>query len=194
MLIETLSQVFTPIRVTDTTDASYPSRPMTQTKPSGVGNAAAQTTSAVVDLRQGGQFTQNSMCCIPYGQGASTNTFSLIVLSWRLVQWSGPTGLNVPSATNVWMPCPLAELTATITSFAGLGSTAVPSTELFASTLAIVGTTANAGVNINVVSPGASASVPVAHFTLDVEGNHMIEIIFKTGGVATACNALVSFF
>jgi hypothetical protein len=199
MLIETLSEEFRPVRVTDTTDAAYPARPLVMTRPSGEGTSASQGASAaVVDMSMGSRFTQNSLIIVPIGQGSGT--FNMLILGWRKSQYSGPSGLAQmgtgaqPVPTGVWVPYSLGEFAVTIGNFqGGLGSTSVPAADYFASTISVVGTTANPGVNANVVSPGASANFPVGFLTLDLQGSSLIEFLFKIG-TASSANALVSFY
>jgi hypothetical protein len=125
---------------------------------------------------------QNGLILKPFGVGSDTNTFSLRVIGWTRI-------LETDETNALWDPTDLCELLCTLSSTPiGIAGKIVTETNLFADTIAITGTTANAGVSIDVVSP---ANDRAGHVVLDIKGFSKIEIIFKTGGVATSCNALV---
>lgn len=133
--------------------------------------------------RHVGQHAQNFIILCPYALGSDNNTFSLRVIGWRAI------GENV-EGTMLWIPVPLVELACTISGTQiGVAGKTILNTEMFADTLTIAGTTANAGVSVDVVSP---ANDTIAHATVDLSGFEKCEICFSTGGSATSCNALVS--
>lgn len=189
MFVETISQGFQRIRRTNATDNGFPSRLFQVAEPSGIGDSAAQATaSAVFDLAGRcptlGNVVQNGFVLKFYGAGANNATFSVRVIGWRQVMEGGD--LN----TAGWDPTDLCELACTLSSTpVGLAGRIITATDLFADTIAITGTTANAGVSIDVISP---ANDRAAHVMLDVKGFQKVEIIFTTGGSATSCNGLIA--
>lgn len=191
MLIETLAQRFRKARVTNATDSSLPTRVSTLTRPSGAGNAAAQTTSSIHDLRGDpfGSVSQNSALIVPYATASDNNTFAMRILGWRAVGNPAP---STPQPDQpLWVPVVLAEVTCTCTGAQpGVAGGIIGTAELFADTIALVGTTGNANVSIEIVSPADDASI--AHIVVDMKGFSMLELVFGTGGVATSCNALLA--
>lgn len=187
MLIETLGLDFTKIRATNTTDASFPSRLIRATEPSGIGDSVAQATaSAVFDCRGGfGNVVQNAVKIEPFGAGSNNNTFSLRVIGWkRVVDRASPGDVNLW----VWRPTVLVELACTISSTdIGLVGKCVAATDLFADTITL--TTGNDDVSVDIVSPTGDLG---AHAIVDLKGSQLYEITFGTGSSATSCNALVS--
>ena len=184
MLIETLAQDFRKARITNTTDSSYPTRAPQLAKPKGTGNAVGQTTSAVFESRGTGEYVQNSILIVPYGNGSNDNTGFMRLISWRPVQ----DPLQVQGqADKVWIPVPLFDVEYTLGAQTGVTGGTI-STEFFADTISITGTTANQGVSIDVVSP---ANDTIAYLVVDIRGTTLLEIIFNTNSSSsTDCNAI----
>lgn len=155
----------------------------------GSGDAGTATGASVIQMTDpitGGQ-TQNGAHFLFYGVGTNNQTFSARVIGWSPLVSSGL--VSVTPDTQIWIPVPLIEVQVTLSSTPiGLAGKAIVATELFADTITITGTTANAGVNVNVVSP---ANDTIAHLFLDLEGFMAYEVSFTTGASATSCNALV---
>lgn len=176
------------MRATSATDNGFPSRLPTLTKPSGLGDAAAQTTSSVLDfgcLSGGGQ-VQNAAMLMFFGAGANNTTFSARLVAWTLIL-GDPAG--TASNRPVWMPLDLFEVQVTLSSTPiGVATGIITATDLFADTITLTGTTANANVGIEIVSP---ANDRPAHLIVDFKGSMLIEPIFTTGGSATNCNGLL---
>jgi hypothetical protein len=192
-LLRTLSLDFRPVRATNTTDNGFPSRAMTASEPTGIGDSTSQNiastgAAAVFDLGGGVVTDHNRAVFKLFGAGADNSTFSMRVIGWRRVY--GRTG-NDPNKL-LWDPTVLVEVLATLSSTpTGVAGRAVLNTDLFADTVALTGTTANDDVSIDIVSP---ANDTAAHFVIDLKGSAKLEATFSTGGSATSCNALVACY
>jgi hypothetical protein len=190
-MLSTLCTGLTRARVTNSTDASFPTRIPQIGEPSGIGDAVAQTTSGVFDLvsTDNGITTQlNRAMIVPFGTGSDTNTFLMRVLGWYRIK-TRTTGFN-PN-TDLWVPVPLAQITCTLSLQVGIAGMVNIETERFCDTLAIGTTTANQGVSIDVVS---GANDLTAHLIIDLKGAQKMELTFDRNSSATACNALVGFY
>lgn len=193
VLINTLSTPWRKVRNTNETSNGYVSKIPRATDPwvsAGVtGDADTATGASVINLLNSQNKSmpiQNGISLLFYGIGSNNNTFSARVLGWSNV---GTDRADVVTDDmQIWIPVVLVEVAVTLSSTpVGLAGKAVLNTELFADTITITGTTANAGVNVNVVSP---ANDTIARMFLDCEGQQYIEVQFTTGGSATSCNAL----
>ena len=183
MLTNTYAMNWRRVRRTNTTDNGFPSRIMRATAPSGKGDAAAQTTSAVFDLCQGEGSTHSAVVIKPYGAGADNATFSLRVIGWTKMIEDGGEDLSS------WDPTVLCELLCTLSAVPiGLAGKTIVATDKFADTIAL--TTGNDDVSIDIVSPTGDVA---AHAMLDLKGFQKIEVTFTTGASATNCNALIRF-
>ncbi len=183
MLFETLVSRWRRARRTNTTDAAYPARVATLTKPSGAGNAVAQTTSAVFNMCNDSILTQNSVLVKPYGAGANNATISMKVIAWSYLIEDGA------AASAVWDYITLCEVLATLSSsITGPSGGTVTTTDLFADTITLV--SGNDDVTISITSP---ADDTPAYFRVDFEGGHLLEFLFKIG-TATNANALFRSF
>lgn len=182
VLIQTQGGVYTRARVTNTTDSSFPSRLPTFTAPTGIGDAAAQTTSSVWPLGWGtGGGTQNAVQVIPFGAGSNNNTLSVRVYAWRRVAPHG-------GDTNrlVWFPLLICELACTLSAtVVGVAGGVVTSTDLFADTI-----TLTTGSTSDVVVASSAGDVPGAYARVDFQGAEYLEFTFSTGSSATNCNCL----
>lgn len=174
-------------RQANATDNGYPSKLPTATEPANsLGTNAAQATSAsVFDWANPSKSDvgQNGIMGMLYGVGANNVTFSARVIGWRWLMEGDPNSA-------IWVPTDLCELQATLSStLVGLAGKLLTATDCLADTITLTGTTANANVGVEIVSP---ANDRPAYFILDVKGFQKIEFIFTTGASATSCNTLWS--
>lgn len=182
MQLETQVQRFRKVRATNATDASFPARVPKATKPTGIGDSAAQATaSAVFEL--GESTGQNLAIIAPYGAGSDTNTFSMRVFGWsRVIEPGDP-------QQDIWVPVFLIEVACTLTSAQpGLANKTVNSSQLFCDAISL--TAGNAGVSAETLGQTDTAGQVV----IDMKGAELLEIVFSTGSSATSCNALVRFY
>lgn len=172
-------------RLTNTTDNGFPSKVPTKTMPAGVGDNAAQGTAASVHmLGTNHPNVYNSWAMKFYGVGSNNNTFLA-----RLVGWTYCKGVLVNNQDSFFDPTDLFEVTVTLTSsVTGPAGGVIDTTNLFADTIVLTANTANAGVNINIVSP---ANDRAGYLIVDFIGFDFLEPIFSTGASATSCNALM---
>ncbi len=188
-LLGTSAQPFRRARLTNATDNGFPTRVPTKTEPTGTGNNAAQATASGVHSLNGsvrGGIGQNSVIIVPYGVGSDTNTFVMRVLGWRILSDQSDAALLE------WIPVKLAEFTCTLTSGAtGATGGVLGATNLFVDTIALVGTSGNDDISIDIVSP---ADNTVGHVVVDLKGSQKLEIVFTTGGSSTSCNALIAMY
>lgn len=187
MMVETQFQPFRKCRATSQTSAAFVSKVPTATEPTGTGSTA--TNASVVDLvdpSAKGAVGQNAAMILFYGTGSNNNQFSCRVIGWSCL--TDDRGSSVTPSTNLWIPVVLAEVLVTLSSTpVGVAGRSIVATELFADTIAITGTTANAGVNIDVSSP---ANDTIARMNIDLAGFQKVEFSFQTGSSATDCNGL----
>lgn len=153
------------------------------------GDAGTATGASVVrwvEADTNGGLGQNGIECCFYGVGANNTTFSCRILGWSPLV-TDRLGVVSPD-TNLWIPVVLVEVACTLSSTPiGLAGKAIVATELFVDTMTITSNTANAGVDVDVVSP---ANDTIARLMLDVQGHMAVEFQFTTGGSATSCNGL----
>lgn len=183
VVIRTQSDVFRKARSVNQTSNGYVSKLPTITEPSG--DAGTATGSAVIDLANllGGQIP-NAMLIAPYAVGSNNNTFSLRVIGWRFIPGSGQV------QTGLWIPVLLCEIACTLSNVpVGVAGMVLVATELFADTLVL--TTGNSGVSAEILS---NAGDVIAHAVVDLKGFQKVELSFTTGGSATSCNAILSFY
>ncbi len=188
-LLGTSAQPFRRARLTNATDNGFPTRVPTKTEPTGTGNNAAQATASGVHSLNGsvrGGIGQNSVIICPYGVGSNDNTFSFRVIGWRVVDDQSDLSLRE------WIPVKLAEYSVILSSTpAGAAGGILGATNLFADTIAIVGTSGNDDISMEIVSP---ADNTIAHVVVDLKGAQKLEVTFTTGGSATSCNALIAMY
>lgn len=119
-----------------------------------------------------------------FGAGADNATFSARLYGWKQTQ-----GLN---ATSLWVPVPLLQVVATLSTTVGVASADVVATDRFADTLVLAsGFGATDPNGVLVTSPTGEL---VAHLMVSLHGFGAFQWAFTTGGSATNCNCLFSFW
>jgi len=154
------------------------------------GESGTDTGSSLIRMTDevvGGQ-SQNGVEFLLYGTGADDSTLACRVIAWAPLQ--NDRGSSITSATQIWIPVVLIEVDAVLSTCVGVAGKAIAETDRFADTITLVGTTANADINVNIVSP---ANNTPARVYLDLEGAMMLEFSFDMGN-ATGGNALYRFF
>lgn len=185
VMIQTLGAPFRKMRTTNTTDSAFTgnaARIPTITLPDGVGDAAAQTTSAVhrfgLDV---GSVTANGCLAVFYATGADNVTFNA-----RCYAWTPQPGSN--SVPVLWVPVLLCEVALIASTIVGVAGAPVVATERFADTVTL--TIGNANISIETLSPGTTtANSGIAHVLLDFKGPQLIEWVLDVG-TATDANGL----
>lgn len=181
MFIETLWTAFRKARSVNQTSNGYVAKNPTATEP--VDDAATATGQASIGMRNGGLTVQNGLIILPYAVATDNQTFSMRVIGWRQ--------LGSDPNTFIWIPVLLVEVLCTAdATLVGLTGRLIGTTEIFCDTIAIVGTSGNANVSCEIVSPADGVSV--AHLMVDTKGFDRIECSFTTGASATSCNALIA--
>lgn len=172
------------VRTADYSTNGYPTRTPTTTKPSGTG---------VIPFGDGGSECPGHVLLLPFGTGASTNTFSMKVLGWHGTFFS-----TINPEVNLWVPVVLATYQATLGTATGVANSDIDSSHFFATTITISGagvgvTSGMAATSLDwfVVSPGSNDIGVIVQPSF---GFKLLEVIFTTGGSATACNALYCKF
>lgn len=210
-VLRTLSSSFVKVRRTNSTDASFPTRiprlavsAGADNAPSGIGDAAAQTTLAVFDLVPPHQPAphlhprplfnapaDNVVILIPFGIGSDTNTMKMRVIGWRMAFDRGAEQSLYGAAVGdaLWIPVTLGEFLCTLSTPAGVAQSIIGSTNLFADTIAIQGTSGNDDIDVSITSP---ADNTIAHVVLDAKGFQKLEVTFDRNSSATSCNALIA--
>lgn len=180
MLIETLSAShWTKVRpAADYSTNGYPTRGLTITKPSGDG---------VLAFGEGGAIASPFLKIVPIGTGADNNTFGMKIIGWR------HTNNNVNQTVLVWVPTTIAIYAVTLGAATGIANSDFPANYFLADTITCTfGPTLIAAqlptvLDWAIFSP---ADDSVGWIKQPSFGFRMIEIIFTTGGSATAANAL----
>lgn len=171
---------FVKCRSVNQTSNGYVSKLPTGTEPSGDANTA--TGASVLDIGHKGSVASNGLIIVPYALGSNDNTFSMRVLQWRRI--------GRDPLTALWIPVKLLEVTGTLSSTpVGIAGKEILNTEMFCDTITLVGTSGNANVSCEIVSP---ADNTIAHIMLDLKGAQKVELTFTTGASATSCNALIA--
>ena len=145
----------------------------------------ATGASILVNAKQG-TTGQNGVLLLPYGLQASVDnkTMSMRVYAWH------PVGEDTQS-TLLWKPTKLIEVACTLTGTdIGVALMTLIATEGMADTITLTGTTANANVGCEIVSPADNTG---GHIVLDLKGAPLWEVTFTTGGSATSCNCLYAY-
>lgn len=158
----------------------------------GTGDANTATGASLIALVQPesrGQPMPNGVSIMFYGTGADDATFAARIIAWSKVVTDR--SASVTDNDRVWIPHDLCQVTGALSTFVGLAGKTILDTHRLADTIALVGTTANAGVNVNIVSP---ANNRPARMYLDLEGAEYLEIQVQDDGSATAMGALYKFY
>lgn len=174
--ISTISVDFAPSHTTLATDATYPSRVVTLTEPvEGAG---------VIKLGAGTVDTKNIMLFCLYGTGSDNS----VITGCRFIGWHRMQGTTPPyqTAGAVWVPVPLLEVAATLSSATGATNGVLTASHRFADTITVVAGYGNTNVDYTLNSP---ANNTIAHGTFDYKGFAYIEAIFDLGD-ATAAGVL----
>lgn len=134
--------------------------------PTIVATATAPSGSGVIDVYSAASgATRRYIKLIPFGTDAADETFVILVTGWSY------TG-------DLWVPSTLCEVTCTMGTKTGVAAKTVINTEYFADTLALVGTSGNSGVSVELLSP---ADNTIAHLVIDVKGNRYVQVSAKAG-------------
>lgn len=188
-MLQTFASPWRKWRLTNCTDTSFASKIPTITEPTGTGSTASDAT--VIDLMGGGLPSgpiQNGMSLCFFGAGSDTNTFSARLIGWNPLQTER--AAPVTPNTQLWIPTVLVEVSVALSLQVGIAARAVINTDRFADTITLTGTTANAGVNVNIVSP---ANDTIAYMYVDLAGFTKVELITDLTG-ATNANALFRMY
>lgn len=176
MLIETQSSDFFRVLSTDSTDSSFPSVIPTTTEPTGVG---------VIELGfSGGQskaYAPNGLVIVPYGTGADDAT----ITGMRVIGWSRLPG-DQATTQSLWIPFILLECAAILSTAVGVAGSVLTSTYRFCDTITLVGTSGNANISHELISPTGNV---IASVTCDTKGCQKVQVTFDLG-TATAANAI----
>ena len=199
IMIQTFGSPWRKARATLDTSDSFTSKIIVGADPylavtagGGTGDANTATGASLIALVQpggNGAPMPNGVSIMFYGTGADDATFAARIIAWSKVvtDRSGA----VTDIDRVWIPHDLVEVTGALSTFVGLAGKTILDTHRFADTLALSGTTANAGVNVNIVSP---ANNRPARMYVDLEGAEYLEIQVEDDGSATAMGALYKFY
>lgn len=191
MLLETLAMHPQKARRTNTNTAgSWAAKTPTATDPAADDGTA--TGSAAITLGPGAG--QNGAVIQPYGLDASVDNkvFKMRVFGWHHVGFG-----DANPDTSMWIPMLLGEFECTCSAAnAGATGKVLGSTEAMCDTIVAAGTTVNAGVSCDILSP---ANDTPGSITLDLKGCQKVELVFNNvtitaGGTATtSANAFISF-
>jgi hypothetical protein len=154
------------------TDAAFPARIATTTRPTGGG----VYDFAASGISPNGLMVPASILVLPFGTGADNATFLMRLYGWRLI--------SDASLTALWVPTILCQFTCTLSTAVGVAGAALIATERLADTL-----TANAMNNLSTVLVSNALDTP-AYFQADIKGFPIIEATFNMNSSATAANAL----
>lgn len=154
---------FAKLLSSNSTDSSFASKVPTVTEPTGTG---------VLELSSIPGSMSDNILLVPFGAGNDDTTFVLRLIGWRKV-------------SALWVPIPLCQVTATLSTAVGVSGAAVTDSDRFADTLALA-SGFNSNVSTEIVSPTGNI---IAHVMQDVKGFAKVEITFDMTG-ATSGNAL----
>lgn len=183
-LIRTDALPFVKARSVNQESSTFVAKVPTGTEPRGDANNT--TGSSIIELSPGenslGGIAANGAVIVPFGNESNNTTFSMRIIGWRRI------GANPQTA--LWIPVTLAEVVCTMANIAGQDGREIRDLDLFVDTIALVGTTGNANVSIDINSPADGVSI--AHCVVDLKGFQKLELSFSTGSSADSCNALVA--
>lgn len=173
VIIDTRSGDFAKTHATDRTDTSFPSKIPTRTEP---------TNDGVINLGFGGSCAPNGLILVPIGTGAD----DAVLTGMRVIGWRRLKSNNL-SKTDLWVPVKLLEVAAVFGNITGVLDSMLGTTYFFMDTITLVGTSGNANISHELVSP---ADNTVAHIVVDAKGFQKVEVTFDLGANATAANCL----
>lgn len=173
VLVQTLKGPYAKTLAANSTDTSFPSRVPTITQP----------VNAVGSLD--GATQANGVLLLPYAVAADGDTFSMRLIGWRWVGAGNTVGVQL------WIPTVLAEFACTCSTPVGVAGGYLGATDRFCDTITLVGTTGNANVSVEIVSP---ANDTIAHILADLKGCQFFETTFDStsAGTAAGMNAIYS--
>lgn len=148
--------------------------PVVQTTPPTVG---------VVNWSGEGEQSASAMKIEFFGVGSDTNTGLANVYGWEEV-------IDPLSTTSgfLWIPTLLASFSFELDSNkTGVQNTVIPATNFFATTITL--TTGNAGVDVDVISPGHGNDI--AHVFMSSKGARKVQILFGLNSSSTSLNAVI---
>lgn len=186
MLIQTLYSQMRLARLVNQTSSSFVTKSPTITPPT-LDDPSTATGQIGFELtRPEGGATENAVKIVPIGVGSDDTTFSLRVIGWdRTIGKAG----GIVTDTCLWVPIKLVEVQCTLGATVGVANAIADASTRFADVITLTGTSGNAGVDVDIVSP---ADDTIAHLVVDLKGSAILEITFSTGSSATSCNALWS--
>lgn len=188
MLVETLRTPYKKARLVNYTTNGYPTFIAGQATVPTLTDVSSATAQVGIELSQpNGGASQNAVQVLPFGVGADDATFSMRIIGWQ--KSIGLVGKEVLD-TELWVPLVLVEVLCTLSTFVGVAGRYVLDTERLVDIITLVGTTGNAGVDVDIVSPGNNTP---GRLLVDLLGSSVLEVQFTTGGSATSCNALLGY-
>jgi hypothetical protein len=175
-MIDNVTQ-WTRLLATNTTQNSVASKIPLASAPT----PGAVTGGAVLNLSQQGQ-VRSILQLMIFGAGSDNNTTECLVYGWNV------------DGGGTWIPCLLADFTATLSSTqAGLATgstTTLNTTDYLADTLSLA-SGFNNNTSIEFTSPGGdAANLSAAVAQIDLKAFSLVEIQFNRGSSATNSNAM----
>lgn len=148
---------------------------------------ARPSNDGVIDLSQEGDAVPGWVKVFAVGVGANNDAFSVRIYGWSRV-------IAADATKNIWIPQIIGELAFIMGQKAGLLSTVVPSTELFADTVTIVSepTTTAATTRDGKIVTYSPANDTLAFAVVPVWGFELIEFNFDNTTNTPTMNVLYS--
>lgn len=164
----TTSQPFKPVLAASAGDTTFATLAATRGTPANT-----------IEIGDGGSISQNLALAVLFGTDTATQTFDFRFVGWSLVKGGG-------SKVDIWIPVPLVQGTATLSTFkGGIGSTPADTDFLVDTiTLAAPFTSKN---SIEAISP--AGNIP-AHVVFDMKGCQRLGLQVATNGSAITANAI----
>lgn len=146
---------------------------------------ARPSNDGVIDLTQDGELVPCFVKLFAVGVGANNDAFSVRITGWNRV-------IASDASKNIWIPQTIGELAFIMGQKAGLLSTVVPSTELFADTVTIVSepTTTAATTRDGKITLYSPANDTLAFAVVPVWGFELIEFNFDNTTNTPTMNVL----
>lgn len=183
MLLDSLCTPFRRARLVSQTSSGYVAKSPTATEPDGDDGTA--TGPSVIEFAplEGGAMPGSALILF-YGEGANNATFSCRVIGWKSILVN-----NDPTKKRLWIPVTLCEVQVTLSTVVGVAGADVDADDRFADTLALVGTSGNPNVSMEMISPQDNT---IASLMVSLKGMQKLELSFDTTSSATNCNALLA--